>query len=229
MRNQYRIRKMLTLLFTIAGLSACVIGCSKETETSSGPRDSGETAMTEAGEKDFDMSGGEELTEEMATEGEEAGALGMVNPWTDCTDLDQAVEISDVPLSQIPEVEGFEETRIRAMLDLLEVLYLDSEGQEMLRFRKGVFSEGGVSGDYNSYPVVEYDVYQGKKIRIFGDGETASLAVWDSEEADGSVYSYAARTSDSGFTSEEMLKDVKQLIRGEKAVLSSETETETAS
>ena len=70
-----------------------------------------------------------------------------------------------------------------------------------------------------------------EKIELVKDrtGVTYAEAKQALEEADGSVYSYAARTSDSGFTSEEMLKDVKQLIRGEKAVLSSETETETAS
>ena len=116
-----------------------------------------------------------EATEEM---------VGMVNPWSDFSkpeDADKAVGFS----FGLPAAIGDSELSVyRTMNDeIYEVIYLDKNGEEAYRIRKGKGSDD-ISGDYGTYSDnVKYETDSGNgpvTAKLSGDGSAISLITFTS-------------------------------------------------
>ena len=142
-----------------------------------------------------------ELPEEITLEN-----ANMVNPWISCGSLEEGEKIAGFSLT-VPEAdEAFPDQKIFAVADtLIEVRYLDADGKEGYRIRKGISTES-VDGDYNRYDT-EYAVeIDEREVTLKGNGTEIAVARWTEKE-----YSYAVMAGAADFSEEEMTEHIREV------------------
>jgi hypothetical protein len=126
-------------------------------------------------------SGGASAGKESADKEE---VVGMANPWTETTDLEEVKKGSGIDLAAPEEVtllDGFAIKTYRYMDDLLEVVYENGEDELIIRVSTQL-SGTELSGDYNEYSK-EWDVsLKGLTVHCKGDGTYANCAIADLED-----------------------------------------------
>ena len=97
------------------------------------------------------------------------------NPWTDCTDLAQAEEISglDYPFSESILHESLTATEYRAMAGMIDVAY-GTDVTIRIAPDEGV----DITGDYNEYPDSNEVDGSGATYTMNGDGDTVYLTTF---------------------------------------------------
>lgn len=123
----------------------------------------------------------------------------VANPFMECTTLDEAAEIAgftlDVPESCLESTSSVIEA---VENDMIQVIYQDADGKEILRIRKATGTED-VSGDYNIYENEETQDYNGMTVTARGNGDAYSVVTW----TDG-TYVYAIDAEDSPLSGEQI-------------------------
>ena len=124
-KSNMRKRYLKITAAFIAALILCV-GCGKKAEEAAG---STEAEITDE-------------TEEM---------VGMVNPWSDFKTQEEAEKAAGFSFGLPAAIDGSTPDVYRTMNDeIIEVIYLDKNGEEAYRIRKGKGSDD-ISGDYGEY------------------------------------------------------------------------------
>jgi hypothetical protein len=182
-------RKILKLAILALALSVITAGC---------------------GTKKGDEAGAS--TNASSTEAETEEFVGMANPWVDYSGIDEAEKAVGFDFV-LPDAMGeSKEGAYRCMQDtMIEVIYLDSKGEEAYRLRKGRGSED-ISGDYNSYSnITEYtvDTNNGQVMAILsGNGDKISLITF----CVGDDFTYAMTADNFKPGVEEAKKLVDQIL-----------------
>ena len=115
---------------------------------------------------------------------EEGDSMDMINPWTYTTDLEQAQTNSgvsfDPPVSEaLPE--GFELVTYAANINGIISAEYESEDRILLIRKSDLYDGQVLSGDYNNYSENWQLVLKGLAIDCYGDGETANLAYFGTD------------------------------------------------
>ena len=144
---------------------------------------------------------------------EDSGSTVQIpNPWTEYTDLAEAVQASGIPLSVPDAVEGYPQRFIQALTGedaTLEVRYLNDDGQEIcIRKTDGAMDP---SGDYNTYEQESSSAVGDRTVTLKGNSDQVSLAVWAENGYHYSIGAYDDSGTISGISSEEMLALVNEV------------------
>ncbi len=111
-------------------------------------------SLTSCGDADEQKDEAGEGPEEEEGEGPLIGGFQIPNPWTDCEDKAAAEELAGFKINAVKElVKDCDRVLYRVMKGeqtILEAIYYDENGVELLRVRKAPGS-GDISGDFNVY------------------------------------------------------------------------------
>jgi hypothetical protein len=151
----------------------------------------------------------------------EIEVVGMPNPWTDCKDKKEAEELAGYTINTAPEqVEGCKECIYR-FLDgtpkILEVIYADENGNEILRVRKTVGADPkDIDGDYNNYTYGVNACGDTRSYQLFGKGENnvKKAFVWAKENNETDV-SYVIYISDDVTYTDKMTAEFINALVGD--------------
>ena len=148
-----------------------------------------------------------------------AGMAQIANPFTDAGTLEEAQDIAGFAFS-VPEEDIPHETLAyrAAEHEMIEVIFLDEEGEEYCRVRKAA-GDDDISGDYEEYAGEKtMDLPGGITLTVRGEEEDRWMtAVWTKEDpADRRVYSYAVCAAKEPFTTEQIRRIAQTMSAGEK-------------
>ncbi len=116
--------------------------------------------------------------------------VGMANPWTDHKTLDEAENAVGYNFA-LPKTPGYKVSVWRTLGDnMLEAIFTDANGEEAYRIRKGRGQED-VSGDYNTYPIVNDLNIDGIDIDMREDEDGVHRIIFHSNEF---AYSFTSGT-----------------------------------
>lgn len=154
---------------------------------------------------------GETISSEFDSVSEEEDDLSlqnanMINPWITCSSLTEGEKIAGFTLKVPKAGRDYSEQEIYAVADtLIEVRYVDPDGEEGYRIRKGIGTES-VDGDYNLYDT-EYTVtIDEKEVTLKGNGSEVAVARWTEYN-----YSYAITTENSKFSEKEITRLIREI------------------
>lgn len=129
------------------------------------------------------------------------------NPWKDYTLVRDAEDAAGFSVKLPKKINGYKKDVIQAIDgEILQVFY--QNGEKEILIRKALVSQGkDISGDYNTYDVIQKVSVKGKKgkITIKGTQEKKYLAIWNN-----GTYSYSISTS-AGMSKKALIKLVKQV------------------
>ncbi len=172
-----------------------------------------ETTVTEASAAEEETTVEEVPAAEEETVAEEAPAeeetekmIGMANPWSDHETLEDAEAAAGFLFTLPAVIDGYQAEHFRSMGDaIIEVIYVDAEGEEAFRLRKGK-GQDDISGDYNNYDNT-YDINsKGVDINMQGNEDGIHRIVFCSD-----TYSYSF-TAGTCVPDESQVKDLLSVI-----------------
>ena len=110
--------------------------------------------------------------------------VGMINPWTETMDLEEAEKATGIDFEPPVEnslPEGYDLVTYRYMEDLLEAVYRKGDEEITIRISK---ERSGIelSGDYNNYSKEWEENYKGLVVTCRGDGTLINCANADLED-----------------------------------------------
>lgn len=151
----------------------------------------------------------------------EIEVVGISNPWTDCKDKKEAEELAGYTVNTATDqVEGCKECIYR-FLDktpkILEVIYVDGNGNEILRVRKTVGADPkDIDGDYNNYNYGVNACGDTRSYQLFGIGENnvKKAFVWAKEDKETDA-SYVIYVSDDVTYTDEMTAEFINALVGD--------------
>lgn len=141
--------------------------------------------------------------------------VGMINPWTETMDLEEAEKATGIDFEPPVEnslPEGYDLVTYRYMEDLLEAVYQKGEEEITIRISK---ERSGIelSGDYNNYSKEWEENYKGLVVTCRGDGTLINCANADLENIHFVVECNAGQEG-KGLTTEQL----KSIFMGMQAV-----------
>lgn len=123
------------------------------------------------------------------------------NPYIECQNLTDASEITGFDMSAPDSYLDSASTEIEAIeQDMIQIMYLDAEGNEIFRIRKATGTED-VSGDYNTYEQELNEEYDGMTVTLKGNADTYSVVTWNNGE-----FTYAIDAQDNPLTKEQVIE-----------------------
>ncbi len=157
---------------------------------------------------------GAEMSVPAGAAGAGNSSLMMANPFIDVKTLEEAEEAAGFTLELPETVQPYDTVLYRAMQGkMIEVIFLNKEDEEGYRIRKGKDMGDDISGDYTEYPAEEtLETEEGVQVLVKGEKEDQwSVAEWNQEAENGTVYSYAVCAGARTFSSEEIKKFVSKM------------------
>lgn len=141
--------------------------------------------------------------------------VGMINPWTETMDLEEAKKATGIDFEPPVEnslPEGYDLVTYRYMEDLLEAVYQKGDEEIAIRISK---ERSGIelSGDYNNYSKEWEENYKGLVVTCRGDGTLINCANADLENIHFVVECNAGQEG-KGLTTEQL----KSIFMGMQAV-----------
>ena len=141
-------------------------------------------------------------------------ALTMPNPFIDAKTLEEAEKTAGFPIT-LPDVEKpYDTVLYRAIKDqMIEVIWLDQNGQELYRIRKGKNMEDDISGVSYGKPVSETLETDGLKITVTGEKEGEwGTAVWTQDGEDETRWSWSVSKDSAPLTKDEILRFAQEMV-----------------
>lgn len=123
------------------------------------------------------------------------------NPYIECKNLTDASEIAGFDMSAPDSYLDSVSTEIEAIeQDMIQIMYLDAEGNEIFRIRKATGTED-ISGDYNTYEQELNEEYDGTTVTLKGNADTYSVVTWNNGD-----FTYAIDAQDNPVTKEQVIE-----------------------
>ncbi len=197
------MKKHFFVIMVAAAVTVALAGCASSRKATNTDRTSdtkNETSVIEDTEKEAQ----ENDSSAASNSSEGTGTVQIANPWSDYDSQEEAENAAGAALT-LPETLPFTyTTKInRAIPDeMLEIIYEDSTGKEVARFRKAFSSEENedISGDYNKYTITKKMKANNRRVEIRGDSvDSYHVASWT-----GNGYAYSI-TSETGLAEKTIL------------------------
>ena len=148
---------------------------------------------------------------EILTEQEsENYGTGMINPWQDCSTLEDAAAVAGFEMAVPDRIEGYPETHIQAVENSMSQVFFyngsfDDGTAKSVLIRKGTGSED-ISGDYNEYSEKEIVPMHGVDVTVKGDNGLVYNAFWFQDG-----YAYCINADDG--MSREQIENLVELVK----------------
>ena len=148
---------------------------------------------------------------EILTEQEsENYGTGMINPWQDCSTLEDAAAVAGFEMAVPDRIEGYPETHIQAVENSMSQVFFyngsfDDGTAKSVLIRKGTGSED-ISGDYNEYSEKETVSMHGVDVTVKGDNGLVYNAFWFQDG-----YAYCINADDG--MSREQIENLVELVK----------------
>jgi hypothetical protein len=151
----------------------------------------------------------------MAPEGEN---VGMANPWSDVSTLDEAAAGAGLDMFSIPEEAEISLGEVK----LSQARYMEGLAEAVVEYpavemtiRKGnasIATDGDISGDYNEYANTWTQNIKGLEVTCFGNREgDATKTIWQVDDTCYSITAYGlGGDTDYGLSAD----DLNSLING---------------
>ena len=195
---------VVCLLLVLLSMAACG---GKNGETPAPTTNDGNASYTADGTV---IPGSDPKTWGPADDGE---TVQIPNPWTDCTNLEEAGKLAGFSFIAPDALEGYPEKYIGAIEnEIAEVIFNDEDGAEIC-FRKGVGTED-ISGDYNDYAVIETQTVDGAGNPVYQTptGTTADTIILEGSDVEDyeSLQYFQRQLGDSGILDELVKRGVQE-------------------
>ena len=174
------------------------------------PRAAKPSSVMLEGAQGEDSGGTQDKAEEFAAENGElkensAGITAKGRSVEEVESMQQATELTGFTM-RIPEGKApYTEKTISVIgEDMIEVAYSKEEPFAIGYSIRKARAEGDISGDFTEYSDIREVDFEGRKVKLKGEAETCSLALWEENG-----FSYAVKAQEKPMTEEEILEIVK--------------------
>ena len=207
-----------------AGSAGSAATSSAATESAASVEEEETAASTASASSEPTSSSAEEEAEpiesqsvEEEQEGESEEMTGMANPWTETTDIQEAIDATGIafdPPVDVSVPEGMNFFCYRYTTDTIDALYESVDDELIIRVSSGL-SGDELAGDYNVYSQNWEESLKGLTVSCRGDGETINVATFSSEPLHWAILCNAGYEG-RGLT----IDQISSLVNGMQAALS---------